>query len=118
MKYLCLGYLDESRWAAMSKAEREAASEECLAYGELLRRNGQLLRADAVQSGREAVTVRWRGAAASVTGGPYADSIDQLCGTCVLEARDLNHAIQIMSEHPGLRLGPFEIRALDEERTP
>jgi hypothetical protein len=115
MKYVCLGYIEDGKWEALSEPEREAMVEECFAYDDVLKKNGHFLRGEALQSARNAVTVRWRDGKASVTDGPYAETKEHLGGILVLEARDLNHAIQLMSKHPGVRLGgPFEIRPLDE----
>jgi hypothetical protein len=56
------------------------------------------------------VTLRFRGGKVTVTDGPYAETKEQIGGILILEARDLNHAIQLMSKHPGVQAGPFEIR--------
>jgi hypothetical protein len=67
-----------------------------------------------LQSSRNAVTLRYEGGKVVVTDGPYAETKEQLGGILILEANDLNHAIQLMSRHPGVRLGgPFEIRPAD-----
>jgi hypothetical protein len=50
----------------------------------------------------------------SITDGPYAETKEQLGGILILEAADLNHAIQLMSKHPGVRGGPFEIRPIED----
>jgi hypothetical protein len=63
-----------------------------------------------LQSARNAVTLRAQGGKVLVTDGPYAETKEQLGGMLILEAKDLNHAIQLMSKHPGVRGGPFEIR--------
>jgi hypothetical protein len=52
-----------------------------------------------------------------VTDGPYAETKEQVGGILILEARDRKHAIELISKHPGLRNGPFEIRARDEAIT-
>ena len=57
-----------------------------------------------------ATTLRWQNGKVSITDGPYAETKEQLGGILVLEATDLNHAIQLMSKHPGVKAGPFEIR--------
>jgi hypothetical protein len=118
MKFLCLGYIQESKWDSMSKDEQEAMIEECFAYDDELKRNGHFVRGEALRSSQSAVTLRWRHRKASFTDGPYAETKEQIGGLLVLEATDLNHAIQLMSKHPGVRLGgPFEIRPIDEEFT-
>lgn len=118
MRYLCLGYMEEDKWDAMSESEQEAAMKECFAYDDVLRKNGHFVRGDALQSVRNAATLRWRNGEVSVTDGPFAETKEQLGGILVLEATDLNHAIQLMSKHPGVRLGGcFELRPLDVEIT-
>jgi hypothetical protein len=119
MKYLCLGYFDENKWDNMSEHEREAMIEECFAYDDKLKKNGHFVRGEALQSARGAVTARWRNGKASFTDGPYAETKEQIGGLLILEATDLNQAIELISKHPaGVRLGgPFEIRPIDEEFT-
>jgi hypothetical protein len=115
MKYICLGYLDEKKWEAMSKGERNALMDECFAYDDGLRKNGHFIGGEALQSARNATTVRWKNDKVSITDGPYAETKEHLGGILVLEATDLDQAIQLMSKHPGVRIGPFEIRPADEE---
>lgn len=115
MKFICLGYADESSWNAMSEAEREAGMEECFAYDDELRRGKHFVGGEALQSTDRGVTLRIRNGSVAVTDGPYAETKEQLGGILILEARDLNHAIALMSKHPGVRFGPFEIRPADEE---
>jgi hypothetical protein len=114
MKFVCLGYRDETRWEALPEGERAAFLEECLAYGDELRRGGHVVGGAALRGGRDAVTLRHRDGRVVVTDGPFAETKEQLGGVLVFEARDLNHAIQLMSRNPGVRGGRFEIRAVDE----
>lgn len=115
MKFVCLGYLDETQWDEMSEVEQKARLEECLAYDDELRQGGHFIGGEALQSIRNAVTLRLQNGKVAVTDGPYAETKEQLGGILLLEARDLNHAIQLVSHHPGMRIGPFEIRPADEE---
>jgi len=116
MKYVCLGYIEEKKWDTMSESERHAFMEECFAYDDQLRKGGHLVGGEALQSARSATTLRYHGGKVSVTDGPYAETKEQLGGILLLEARDLNQAIQLMSKHPAMRLGgPLEIRPADEE---
>jgi hypothetical protein len=110
MKYVCLGYAEEKKWETMSEGERNALVDECFAYDDVLRKNGHFVGGEALESARNATTLRWQGGKVSITDGPYAETKEQLGGILVLEARDLNHAIQLMSKHPGVKAGPFEIR--------
>jgi hypothetical protein len=115
MKFICLGFHEESNWAAMSEGERQSFMEQCFAYDDELRRGGHFLGGEALQAVRNAATIRYRSGQVVVTDGPYAETKEQLGGILVLEARDLNHAIQLMSRHPGVRAGGFEIRPANEE---
>jgi hypothetical protein len=115
MKYLGLGYLEEKKWEAMSKNEQDALIEECFAYDDVLRKNGHMLGGEALQGARSAATLRFQNGKVSITDGPYAETKEQLGGIWMLEADDLNHAIQLMSKHPAVQAGPIEIRPAAEE---
>jgi hypothetical protein len=115
MKFICLGFHDETNWVQMSESERKSFVEGCFAYDDELRTGGHFLGGEALQAARNAATVRWRSGQVVVTDGPYAETKEQLGGIMFLEARDLNHAIQLMSKHPGVRAGGFEIRPANEE---
>src|SRR6516165_10520638 len=118
MKFSCLGYADERLWDAMSDSEREAIIEECFAYDDTLRRGGHWTgTGEALQSSRAAKTLRSKGGKVIVTDGPYAETKEQLGGLGVIEARDLNHAVELMVNHPAIRFGPIEIRPIDGELT-
>ena len=114
MKYFCLGYIEEKKWETMSESDRNAMMDECFAYDDLLRKNGHFAGGEALQSARNAITLRWQNGNVSTTDGPYAETKEQLGGILVLEATDLNHAIQLMSKHPGVKAGPFEIRPVGD----
>jgi hypothetical protein len=90
--------------------------EECFAYDDELRKHGHWVNGGAaLQSVRTAKTLRWKGDRLMVTDGPYAETKEQLGGLGVLEARDMNHAIELMSKHPAVRHSTFEIRPADQE---
>ena len=110
MKYICLGYIEPGKFENMPERERNAMVDECFTYDDVLRRNGHFAGGEALQPASNAVTLRFRDGKVSVTDGPYAETKEQIGGILILEANDLNHAIQLMSKHPGVRAGPFEIR--------
>jgi hypothetical protein len=110
MKYICLGYLDEPKFNNLSEVEQHAMLDACFAYDDELRQRGHFAGGHALESAVGAVTLRFRAGKLSVTDGPYAETKEILGGILILEADDLNHAIQLMSKHPGVRMGPFEIR--------
>ena len=110
MKYICLGYIEPGKFENLSGTERTAMMDECFTYDDELRRNGHFAGGEALQPPQSAATLRWKDGKVSITDGPYAETKEQIGGILILEARDLNHAIQIMSKHPGVKAGPFEIR--------
>jgi hypothetical protein len=114
MKYICLSYCEEKKWETMPESERNALLDECLAYDDELKKNGHFVGGEALQSAHNAITLRWRSGKVVVTDGPFAETKEQLGGLLVLEARDLNHAIQLMSKHPGVKAGPFDIRPVED----
>ncbi len=115
MKYLCLAYEAESTLNALSKDEWDALRSETLAYVEELRQNGHLVTAEALQSARTAATVRVRDGRMSATDGPFVETKEQLGGFFLIQARDLNEAIQLASKWPSARLGSIEVRPIEEE---
>jgi hypothetical protein len=114
VKYICLGYMNPKKWETMPERERNAMIDECFAYDDVLRKKGHFIGGEALQSARNATTLRWKNGKVSITDGPYAETKEQLGGILVLEAKDLNHATQLMSKHPGVKAGPFEIRPAED----
>ena len=110
MKYIVLGYVP-GKFETMSESERNAMFDDCFTYDDELRKNGHFAGGEALQPANTAMTVSWKNGKVVVTDGPYVETKEQLGGILVLEARDLNHAIQLISQHPAVRYGtPFEIR--------
>jgi hypothetical protein len=114
MKFVCLGFIDERKFAEIPQADALRMTEECFAYDDVLRRGGHFLGGEALDSACSAVTLRPRDGAVEVTDGPYAETKEMLGGILLLEARDMDHAISLMSKHPGAKMGPFEIRPANE----
>jgi hypothetical protein len=111
MKYICLGYYDPAKHAAMTEDERNAMFDECFEYDDHLRANLHWAVGEAIQPAETALTVYWKNGKVATTDGPYAETKEQLGGIGVLEARDMNHAIELVSQHPSLKYGStFEIR--------
>jgi len=103
MKYLCLVYLDENRMG-------ETSDSECLAYDAAIRKSGHCLASEALQSVQTATTVRVRSGKVSVTDGPFAETKEQLAGFYLVEAKDLNEAIELAGRIPPARVGSIEVR--------
>ena len=110
MQYLCLVYADEARVNGMSQREIDALIDETAANNEELRASGQLILAQALEQVDAAMTVRLRDGRLSVTDGPFAETNEQLGGFVLVEARDLNEALQIAGRIPSSRLGSVEVR--------
>jgi hypothetical protein len=118
MKYLCLIYGDERGWQKMPKAEGDKMAAEYGSYTEDIKKSGHLLGGNALQPTHTATTVRVRGGKVSTTDGPFAETKEQLGGYYLLEARDLNDAIQVASRIPGARVGSVEVRPVMEMTQP
>jgi hypothetical protein len=114
MKFVCLGFIDEKKFAQVPQSDALRMMEECFAYDDELRCGGHFLGGEALDSARNAATLRMIDGEVEVTDGPYAETKEMLGGILLLEARDLQHAISLMSKHPGVKMGPFEIRPANE----
>ena len=111
MKYICLGYYNPEKHVEMTEAERHAMFDECLEYDDHLRANGHWAGGEGLQGPETALSVYWQNGKVATTDGPYAETKEQIGGILMLEARDMNHAIQLMARHPALKYGStFEIR--------
>jgi hypothetical protein len=110
MKFICLGYIEPGKFENMSERDRNGMIDECLAYDDVLRKGGHFAGGEGLQGPEAATTLRWKNGKVSATDGPYAETKEQIGGILILEAKDLQHAIQLMSKHPGVKAGPFEIR--------
>lgn len=113
MKYLCLIYDDEQTLAEMPKAESAAFMGEYFAFTEAIRESGHLIVGEALQPVNTATTVRIRNGRTSTTDGPFAETKEQFGGFYLIEARDLNDAIQVASRIPSARTGSVEVRPVE-----
>jgi len=105
MKYLCLVYLEESRI-------HELPDEDCVAYDTAIRKSGHCLASEALQSVETATTVRVRNGRTAVTDGPFAETKEQLAGFYMIEAANLDEAIQIAAKIPPAGVGSIEVRPI------
>ena len=112
MKYICLGYIEPGKFEGMTEDELHRTFDECFEYNDHLRANGHLVAEVPLQPPETALTLCWKNGKVATTDGPYAETKEQLGGIQILEARDLNHAVQLVSQLPGFKhgLGPVEIR--------
>lgn len=113
MKFVCFGYFDEEAWAALSESEQQRFMDECFAYDDVLRKNGPI-GGEALQTVRNARTLRFRNGNLLITDGPYAETKEQIGGFFSFEAKDMDEAVRLVSNHPGLKAGPFEIRPVED----
>lgn len=118
MKYLCLIYDAESVLTAMPKAEMERFLGEYMAFGREHREQGTVLGGNRLRPVQDATTVRIRNGKVSATDGPFAETKEQLGGYFLVEARDLNEAIQVASRIPSARTGSIEVRPIWEMAAP
>ncbi len=114
MKYLCLIYDAETSYAGMSKAESDAFMGEYFAFTEGIKKSGHYLGGEALQPVHTATTVRVRNGKTSTTDGPFAETKEQLGGFYMIEARDLNDAIQIAARIPSAKIGSVEVRPIQD----
>jgi hypothetical protein len=114
MKYICFGYLDVENWESKPQSEQLAMIDECFAYDEVLKKNGNWVSGEGLQGPNTAVTLRHRNGEVFSTDGPYAETKELLGGLLILEATDINHAIQLISNHPGIKMGPWEVRPAED----
>ena len=111
MKYILFGYIGKGKREGMTEGEQQAMFDECLEYDDHLRANGHWAGGEALQPPETALTLYWKNGKVATTDGPYAETKEQLGGILVLEARDMNDAVQLMAQHPALKYGNiFEIR--------
>jgi len=110
MRYLCLIYLDENERGAMPEKEMDELNARHLRYNEELLASGHFVEAEALQPAAAATCVRMRSGKAALTDGPYAETKEMVAGFYVIEARDLNEAIQLASRLPSAPLGTVEVR--------
>jgi hypothetical protein len=114
MKYLCLIYDEEKKLSSMSKTEGDAMMGEYFAFTEGIKKSGHYLGGNALQPVHTATTVRVRNGKVSTTDGPFAETQEQLGGYYLIEAKDLNDAIQVAAKIPSSRIGSIEIRPIME----
>ena len=114
MKYLCLIYDDEKKMATMSKDEGEAFMGEYFAFTEGIKKTGHYLGGNALQPVNTATTLRNRAGKLSTTDGPFAETKEQLGGYYLIEARDLNDALQVAAKIPSAKTGSIEVRPIQE----
>ena len=114
MKYLCLIYDDEKKWETMSKAEADAYMGEYFAFTDGIKASGHYIGGEALQPVQTATTVRSRNGKLSTTDGPFAETKEQLGGYYLIEARDLNDALQVAQRIPSVRTGSIEVRPIQE----
>ena len=112
MKYLCMIFYDEKKHDAMSESELQALTDRALDYDDVMRKGGHYVTSGALELTHASTTLRMKEGKLSVTDGPFAETNEQIGGFIVIEARDLNEAIQVASRIPPVQLGGVEIRPI------
>jgi hypothetical protein len=113
MKYLCLIYGDEDSAKTMTKEQGEAMMGEYFAFTDGIKKSGHYVGGEALKPTAAASTVRVRQGKISTTDGPFAETKEQLGGYYLIEAKDLNDAIQVASRIPGAKTGSIEVRPIE-----
>ena len=114
MKYLIFCCHEEKKLDSMSKSESATLVDETLAYCDALQKSGHLIASEPLESAQTATTVRVRNGKRSLTDGPFAETKEQVGGFFLINARDLNEAIEVASKFPSARLGSLEVRPVRE----
>ena len=116
MKFICLGYIDESMFNGWTDQQQKKFVDDCFAYDDILRKNKHFAGGEALQVSTTAQTIRGRSGRVTVTDGPFAETKEQIGGIMILEANDLQHAVDLMSNHPSTLMGgTWEIRPSNEQ---
>jgi hypothetical protein len=114
MRYLCLIYDDEKKWSALSRSEQEAGMAEYGAFSAAIQKSGHYIGGERLQPVQTATSVRVRNGKQSTTDGPYAETKEQLGGFYMINAKDLNDAIQVAARIPSAKWGTVEVRPIWE----
>jgi hypothetical protein len=112
MQYVCLVYGDEAYFQTLSKEAGKKLDADSLGYDRMLDSQGKLVVAQALQSVRTSKSVRRRGGKKTVTDGPFAETKEQLLGFVMVEAKDLDEALEIAAGIPLAEIGTIEVRAI------
>jgi hypothetical protein len=107
MKYLCLVYMEDSTLTSV-------ADRECYAFSHPLRKSGKIVSAEALHPVHTATTVRVRNGKVSTTDGPFAETKEQLAGFYLIDAHDLDEALEVAARIPPARVGSVEVRPVRE----
>jgi hypothetical protein len=114
MKYLCLIYDDEAKWGKMTKDEAGKMMGEYGAFTEDIKKSGHYIGGNPLKPTSTATTVRSRGGKVSTTDGPYVETKEQLGGYYLIEAKDLNDAVQVAARIPSAKSGGIEVRPIGD----
>jgi hypothetical protein len=114
MKFLCL-ICAERTMEQLPKADAEKHFEDYTEFTEAIRKSGHFVGCNRLLPPRAAITIRVRQGKLSTTDGPYVETKEQLGGYCLIEAKDMNEAIQVAARIPGAWIGCVEVRPVAED---
>jgi hypothetical protein len=117
MKYLCLIYDEEKKFQTLTKSELDVMMGEYFAFSKSIKDSGHYLGGNQLQPVANATTVRVRNGRTAATDGPFAETKEQLGGYYLIEAKDLNEAIQVASRIPSAKIGSIEVRPIQERNS-
>jgi hypothetical protein len=118
MRYLCLCYYDQKKFDALSKSDLEAIRPACRPHDQALRDSGRLVLVGSLALPPSSRTVRPANGRPSISDGPYAATDEPLGAFFIIEAEDMDEAVEVASKHPGAHLGKYfgggiEVRPID-----
>lgn len=103
-------------WNGWNETQQKKFMTDCFTYDDFLRKNNHFTGGEALQGPETGKTIRGRNGKAIVTDGPFAETKEQIGGIMILEAKDMNHAVELLSNHPSTLMGgTWEIRPADEQ---
>jgi len=114
MKFVCFGHLDVNKWSTYSQAKQNDMIDACIAYDEVLKEKGYWVSGEGLGGPDRTATLRFQNGKVVVTDGPLTESKELLGGLLIIEAQDIDQAIQLISNHPGVKMGAWEIRPAED----
>ena len=114
MRFLCLVYQEKEKLAALPQREMDSLVGACIGWAEELEKTGHHIMSAGLQSARSAATVRVRDGKLSTTDGPFAETKEYLGGFTLIQAKDLDEALQIAAKFPAAHIGSMEVRPVLE----
>lgn len=118
MKYMLLIYNNEQEWDRLTEQQRQAIYGEFRQFGDQIKKSGHYVTGSQLQPASSATSVKVRDGKRLLTDGPFAETREQLGGYYLVQAKDLDEAVEMAGRIPGARFGTIEVRPLVEMTVP